>query len=105
LAAAAALVVFDKLFGLSSSWMRFMSALQELERILDVFRLHWGIQAAALEEEYEIEKSTDALRLILGFIEEIHGVVKQETDLWMNEFQSGLIVLERHIAGQNRAKP
>jgi len=97
LAAAAAMAVFDRLFGLSSSWMRFMQAAQSIERELDLFRLQWALQSVT-----QTAGSSDAymhhrLALLKDFVEDVHQIVQSETDLWLDEFRSNLTHMERAI--------
>ena len=92
---AGGLVLFDKLFGLSSSWMRFMAAAQEIERLHDAFVMEWSESAIAYAEEDGRAEVTHSIELLRQFIDSVHMVVKQEMDAWIVEFQSNLTSLER----------
>jgi len=65
LAAGGSLILFDKLFGLSSSWMRFMAAAEELEALLDVFRVDWAAQGSKLNNQ-EVTSGIDPRFELIG---------------------------------------
>ena len=96
LALAAGCKGFDHFFGLSSGWMRDVTAAQALRAELDEFRLAWttedlreaasragtddgGLDEAALELR---------MRLISDLVSAVHGRLESETSTWMTEFAS-----------------
>ncbi len=84
LAAAAGGAAFDRVFGLSTAWMRDMIASQELQAHLARFRGDWcllKVQAADPET---------LLRVIVAFEEGTSGILRNETLDWRREFLSSL---------------
>ncbi|HEX3445459.1 MAG TPA: SLATT domain-containing protein [Chthoniobacterales bacterium] len=103
LAAGGGLILFDKLFGLSSSWMRFMVAAQELEALLDSFRVDWASEKSKLNTLAATLDSDPRFQLIKDFIVNMHAVIERETNEWKAEFQKGVVhfetLLRQHSEG------
>lgn len=98
LGAGAGLTLFDSLFGASSSWMRFVSAAQQLEWAVDRFRMTWSTSLAQVADgRFSSEEKVKTLSLLSAFVNEIHSIVADETNVWIGEFQSGLARLERNV--------
>lgn len=105
LAIAAGVVLFDRFFGFSTSWMRFVTTQIELERIRQNFRLEWIAldqqRAAAVQVPAELlPRYLKLVRttLILGKEQTI-----KETRAWISEFQSNLSQFEKEIRNQAEA--
>lgn len=95
-ALAAAFVGADKFFGVSSSWMRFMLASLDLERALKEFQVTWMILTAELQgRQLTTEQFQSSLKVIQAFTLRVHEIVKQETQLWIAEFQQSAAELEK----------
>jgi hypothetical protein len=95
---AAALVMLDRFFGFSSGWVRYISTELHLRQILDEFRLDWetqkaGWKAAALSDE-QVQK---ALAICHAFAAQVNGIVREETNLWVAEFQDSLKQLDETV--------
>jgi len=98
LGAAAACLAFDRFFGFSSGWMRYMTTASALEALLEQFRMDWAERTARLrgrppspaqmEELIQICRSTAA---------SVHSAVEHETLAWVAEFQSGLARMEQSL--------
>jgi len=92
LAAGGGLVLFDKLFGVSSAWMRFMSTAQELEAQLDAFRVEWSAQAVlAVKREQQESRVDPRFELIQHFLANLHAAVGRETNEWKTEFNKSIV--------------
>lgn len=91
---AAALVAFDKFFGLSAAWMRDISASQEVSRLLVAFQLHWSQLSfeAKTDEQASVRKR---FKLLSQFNEQIDNVVKLETSAWEAEFGASITRLQK----------
>ncbi len=86
LAAAGACVAFDRLFGLSSSWMRDVVAALALERLVLAFQQEWALlEVQALEEP---ELSEKRIALLGGLRSAASLVIETETLEWVSEFQA-----------------
>ena len=96
LALAGGLFVFDKLFGFSTSWMRFTTAEMELREELDAFRVDWlaleslGTGSASPEQPLKLY-----FELSRNFVRTAHGIARKETELWIKEFGSSLERIEK----------
>jgi conflict system pore-forming effector with SLATT domain len=94
LAMAGGIVLLDRMFGFSSSWLRFMIAAQDIENELDQFRIEWlqrSIGASSAKENSVV----DCLLLMRRFLEKVHGFVAHETRKWSDEFEQSQILLNR----------
>ena len=107
-ALAAGCVVFDQLFGVSSGWMRFMSAHLELKAGLDRFRLDWVELDARVKDGRptieDVQEHIDLLKELNAFV---HDTVQSETASWVAEFRSNLRELTKFVRakGRPRGKP
>jgi hypothetical protein len=100
LAAGGGLLLFDKLFGLSSSWMRFMGAAQEIEALLDAFRVDWASEKARLITPETTSASDPRFQLTKEFLINMHAVIERETNEWKAEFQKGVVHFETLLRQQ-----
>ena len=103
-ALAGAMVIGDKLFGLSSRWMRYMITATVLARRRAEFEMDWGalwleIGAAAPT----VEQQSRAISMLRGFRIAVVSEVEEETRVWVAEFESGLAQLERFTRYEQRA--
>ena len=96
---AAACVGFDRFFGFSSGWMRFISTKMTLERMLSEFRMDWAMMVAKLGNK---SPTTDQVQLMIQRIKEfvvsINSNVEQETLAWISEFKTNLAEIEKTAA-------
>lgn len=97
LAGAAGAVAFDRLFGLSSGWMRDLIAVQRLQRTLSEFQLDWeAVLARAALDPHRHEPDVSArLHLVRRLATDVAGLVADETAQWRNEFERGFASLHR----------
>ena len=104
-ALAAGCVVFDQLFGVSSGWMRFMSAHLELKAGLDRFRLDWVELDARVEDgKPTIEDVQEHIDLLKEFNAFVHDTVQSETASWVAEFRSNLRELTKFVRAKRRPR-
>lgn len=108
-AVAAALLGFDRFFGLSSGWIRYITTGMAINRQIDDFRLEWQmlmVQACAAAPSptsllsQDIEKMLTALR---GFAGTVSKLITDETQAWVTEFQSSMAQLEKSAREQTEA--
>jgi hypothetical protein len=102
LALAAGIVILDRVFGYSSSWMRYKLAQVKLEYALERYRIQTsGILAASVDTpDGELAKAI--FRVTEEFSATVGGIVLTETEAWISEYRAGLL-LER--SGRDRSKP
>jgi hypothetical protein len=98
LALGGALLLADRIFGISSGWARFMVAAVDIEAKAEVFRVK--IISAA----YQAKPSSNdnILQLCLEFTELISACIVGETKTWVSEFNQGRDELGKLTKGQMR---
>lgn len=103
---AAALVAFDKFFGFSSAWMRFMTAELALRTALEEFEMDWYAQRAALRgQNPTADQVVQLLARCKEFVVKVNGIVAEETQGWVNEFKSSLSQVDEAVkAAESEAK-
>lgn len=101
---AAAPVGFDKFFGFSSGWMRYITTKFTLEKMLSEFRMDWAMMVAKLGEK---SPTTDQVQLMIQRIKEflvaINTHVEQETLTWVSEFKTNLAEIEKTATTQRES--
>jgi hypothetical protein len=89
-------LAFDRFFGASSSWMRYISAAMSLETALEQFRFDWVTLTIPLDDKLpEGTELEDLVKRVSDFVFVVRTVVENETKQWMTEFQSNLAELEK----------
>lgn len=80
--------LFDKIFGLSKGWIRFMTTYLKIVHDTHEFRLAW-LQMLESESAPKTKFS-----FLTGYLEALHKTVENETRIWASEFESSLRQLE-----------
>jgi hypothetical protein len=87
-AQAGIIVMFDKYFGLSSGWMRFIETKLKLEEHLKMFYLDWaGLKARNISD-------AELITHMKTFLQQVEGLVSHESALWIREFKSNLASID-----------
>lgn len=95
LAAAAALVVLDRFFGFSSAWMRYIATELSIRQIASEFQLDWEADRARWQgAEPDQNQIQTTLARFKAFVSQINTIIRQETDAWIQEFQSTLTQID-----------
>lgn len=105
LAIAAGLVLLDRLFGLSTGWMRYIVAMQAIEKARESFRLDWAALSRKLsltpagtpDHAEAVDKLVQRVRAVIVEVKE-HS--EKETQAWIQEFQSNLSQFEKDLKAQ-----
>jgi len=106
LAAAAAVLGYDKFFGLSSGWIRYISTQMTLERMMAEFQYDWIILQAKQNTLPATEVSLLFIQKLRDYTVQVESLVKQETDAWASEFQSSLAELQKIVSTEvEKRKP
>lgn len=98
LALAAGCVAFDKFFGYSSSWLRYMATATSLRTQLVEYQAMWAKEMVAMAAR-EPDR-TDAVRLIdlvRTFAWNVNDTIRVETEAWLVEFHTRLTELESRM--------
>lgn len=93
---AALFLAIDRFFGCSTAWMRFIATEHKVRQLLHSFqidcesdRVRWNGQVPTLEQVQV------ALARTRTFLIEVDELVKQETDIWLHEFQSAIREIDK----------
>jgi hypothetical protein len=108
LAAAGGLFLLDKYFGYSTGWMRYIVAMQAIEKARETFRLDWTGLCRTLSttptgtQEYAdvVERMIQRVR---SAIVEVKEHSEKETQAWILEFQTNLAQFEKDLKSQMEA--
>ncbi|MGQ0801350.1 MAG: SLATT domain-containing protein [Pseudomarimonas sp.] len=104
LAAAAGVVVFDRAFGYSSSWMRYRIAHMRIDRALSLY----GNTAAMLLAGADLQSDTgrNNVRALVAatqtFLESIEDLVVEETEAWLQEFKAEQISFQQQFGKRDQ---
>lgn len=98
IAISGALILADRMFGISSSWMRYMIAALEIEERLELFVL--DMDALAVREA---QSSPVAFDLARQFTSDICAIVKGETSRWLADFEAGLAEVRAKYGGDSKS--
>jgi hypothetical protein len=99
----AAFIAFDKLFGMSTAWMRFVTALLDLRARRDAFLIAWTQECLRAGEQPTAGQLAASLDVAAAFLASLHGVVRTETQSWMVEFRNSLADLEKSVEASRAA--
>jgi hypothetical protein len=105
LAAAGACMVYDRFFGYSSAWLRYMSTATALRGLINDFQLRWTAELARLGgREPDSEDVVVLIELVRLFAGSVQDAVRTETESWLTEFHTRLNEMETRIS-DNRPQP
>lgn len=92
-------VSYDKFFGGTSSWLRYIAASQKIGGLLRKFRFDYETQISELGAQ---NLSPDLTRALIGrcrwLVAEVDRVVREETETWAAEFGSALTQMDQAAA-------
>lgn len=93
---AAGCVAFDRFFGFSTNWMRYMGTAIRIETVRVKFAFDWECLVAPLgADEPNPDEVRKLLELIQKFSLDIREAIEQETGAWISEFQTNLAQLDK----------
>jgi hypothetical protein len=95
----------DKLLGHSASWMRYLTALLELESQLEALQFAWSRRALEAQSLHlsKDENLTASLNLLQESLAKVTQLVKSETLEWVSHFSGNLMELEKTVVAQRTA--
>ncbi len=95
-------VALDRLYGYSSNWMRYLVALLDLHRQLELLKFGWA--RSALETRISGGSKGDHLTVSLDQLQatlaSVNQTLKAETLEWVTHFAGALQELERSVTAQ-----
>jgi hypothetical protein len=93
---AAGCVAFDRFFGFSTNWMRYIGAAMRMETARIKFAFDWEYLVSPWKgNEPSAEEARKLLEVIQKFSLTIREVIEQETGAWILEFQTNLAQLDK----------
>jgi hypothetical protein len=99
---AAGLIAFDRFFGLSSGWIRYMTAMTAIERLRLEFILDWARLRRQAGQQLDVLKMLDRA---VAFRKALNQIVEDETSKWVSEFQAAMNDLDKYVRDtQDKAK-
>lgn len=100
LAAGVLLIGLDHFFGFSSGWIRYVLAEAQIRRRRQEFDLDWqSLLAGWAGKAPSVEQVQHALAQVRAFVDDVNGVIGDETSHWVAEFQESL----KQVEEQSRA--
>lgn len=103
IALAGIIILFDRVYGLSTGWMRFMETQMKLEQYLKEFCLDWARAVAVkVPEEKMDEHQQELLSQLRDFTHRVAELVMNETIAWKLEFRQNLSEIDKML---ERGKP
>ncbi|MEY9849427.1 SLATT domain-containing protein [Streptacidiphilus sp. MAP5-3] len=93
----------DRVFGLTSGWMRDVSTAHALQRRLEAFQFDWASECVrevlGPTEGTASEAAERCLGVLRRFCEDVSDMVRSETSEWMLEFRASMTQLPTQSAG------
>lgn len=103
LGGAGGLYILDRMFDVSSSWMRDIAAMQAIDSAIYIYQIeHVRIKCLDVSNE---ERNASRLRAVENLAESTFTAVRVETAEWRSEFQNAIGDLERLIKPEEKIKP
>ena len=91
-------LAYDRFFGYSSAWLRYVAAATRLRGELTEFQLSWT-KTMAMHGGRDLTADQTALMVdsVRAFVATVNEVVRSETESWLAEFHSGLAEMEAKL--------
>ncbi|MFI8179570.1 SLATT domain-containing protein [Actinacidiphila glaucinigra] len=102
----ASCLAVDRVFGFSSSWMRYLATAISLNRQLLQFQASWpAVEVKINSAPTDIEEFSKAVGEIAAFVDRVAEVMESETLSWVSEFQNHVLQLESGSATSSLRAP
>jgi hypothetical protein len=98
IALAGVIIVFDRTFGFSAGWMRFMETKMNLQQALNEFRFTWAKALAKQVPEYKKgEHQQEPISALCDFTSKVDMLLINETRAWVLEFRKNLTEVDQLV--------
>ena len=99
---AATMILVDKFYGFSSSWMRCAATYQEIQANLETFKIDWRRQLFLLKNggAPTAEQILGVFDFLSAFLKSVNDSVRSETQSWVSEFKGALAELDQTVEAQ-----
>jgi hypothetical protein len=92
----AGVIAFDKYFGLSTGWIRYIQTELALEGALDELQYDWVALLAKVQGQTPAAEQCQAMiQRLRSFVVLVNSTTQRETEQWVMEFQANLADLEK----------
>jgi len=103
LGVAGSVALFDRFFGYSTAWMRYIATMLALERLRESFRLEWALASRRLVSGGANEAANKLLQLASRTVLSAKEHSEKETEAWIAEFEANLSRLEQDLRAKSEA--
>lgn len=104
-AIAAAFVGFDKFFGFSSTWIRYVTAATTIQTGFTKFQLEWSMERARLGgREPTPEECHSLIQKLVELIVFVRDEIEKETNAWAAEYLTSLASMEKEAKKQLKSQ-
>jgi len=98
LALSAGALAYDRFFGYSSAWQRYLATATALRADLADFQLAWANQLAALGAQAPGRQDVQHLiTMAQAFTKSVNDSVRAETEAWLTDFNTRLAEIEHRL--------
>jgi hypothetical protein len=97
LAFAGAFVLFDRFFGYSTAWMRYVATMIELEKLREAFRGEWVLLSRRWQTQGDAAFVIQLIDITRTFTQQLKAATEKETQAWISEFQTNLSQSEKEV--------
>jgi hypothetical protein len=106
LALAAGCLAYDRYFGYSSAWQRYMKTATTLRVHLSEFQMAWLKEMVVLRGRPDppTEDTVRLVELIRQFIGTVNDIIRSETETWLTEFTQHLTDAEARLPHSARGR-
>lgn len=88
---AAVLALFDRFFGCSSSWMRYMVTQLRVRQLLEEFQLDWEAEKALWQGAHPTTPQVQQMLFrYKAFTTQLNVIIQDDVNKWVSEFQDAL---------------
>jgi hypothetical protein len=95
---AGCLLLLDRFYGFTSGWMRYIVAELQIRQIKEEFQLDWQTERAGWSTEPPTkEQVVQMLARCKAFTSQVNTIVREETNVWVQEFQTTIKYLDDFI--------
>jgi hypothetical protein len=105
IAIAAGAVLLDRFFGYSASWIRFIVTKQKIQDRLQAFQYDWEVeQVTWRDDQLDDARTQELINKCAAFVTDIQSLVLEETQAWVEQFQTALQDIEQKLEAQAQVK-
>lgn len=103
--ASATAILFDRFYGFSASWGRYIVTFQRIQQDLEDFRIGWRKQILKLNSNLPPtdEQIFAVYDFLAAFSKSVNDAVRTETEAWLMEFRGSIGDIDKTVGEQKAA--